>query len=36
MLKISRDQIDSGYIDQWADALRLRDIWDAIQQRLSP
>src|SRR3990172_10387792 len=34
ILKISSDDIDRVYIDQWARRLGLTEIWDSIQKRL--
>jgi hypothetical protein len=34
ILKLCTDPIDRAYIEQWADKLGVRDIWDAILQRL--
>ena len=33
-MKISAGEIDEQYIGEWADRLGLRDIWDALLQRL--
>ncbi len=34
IMKISAEEIDQGYITEWADRLDLRTIWDAIALRL--
>ena len=34
MLKISGDMIDKNYIENWVDKLSLKDIWNAILERL--
>jgi hypothetical protein len=34
ILKISGDIIDYNYINRWADALGLREIWDAVLKRI--
>ena len=34
MLKVSGQEIDHGYITEWADRLGLRQIWDQILRRL--
>jgi len=34
MLKVSAQEIDAGYIVEWADRLGLRPIWDMIKQRM--
>ncbi|UCD83784.1 MAG: nucleotidyl transferase AbiEii/AbiGii toxin family protein [Deltaproteobacteria bacterium] len=34
MLKISGDMIDKKYIENWVDKLELKDIWNAILERL--
>ncbi len=34
ILKVSGDEIDRTYIDQWARRLDLNEIWKAIQERL--
>lgn len=34
ILKISGDIIDIDYITQWADRLNLREIWDAVLERI--
>lgn len=31
ILKISREAVDRGYISEWAQRLRLTEIWDAVQ-----
>jgi hypothetical protein len=35
MLRISAEDIDTAYVDEWAGTLGLIPIWDAIQQRLN-
>lgn len=35
ILKVSGEEIDRDYIAYWAERLRLMEIWDAIQRRLS-
>ncbi len=35
ILKISRDDIDYGYISEWAERLGLTEIWKAINDRIS-
>jgi hypothetical protein len=34
IMKVSAGAIDEAYIGQWADQLRLREIWDALLRRL--
>jgi hypothetical protein len=34
MLRISGDEIDQSYIEQWAATLSLLEVWNAIQERL--
>jgi hypothetical protein len=33
MLRVSRAEIDTGYIDDWAQRLGVRDAWQAVRQR---
>jgi hypothetical protein len=33
MLRISREQIDTRYVDEWARRLALREIWEVVRQR---
>ena len=33
ILRVSGEEIDRGYIDEWARRLGLTDIWEAIQKR---
>jgi hypothetical protein len=33
-MKISAGEIDERYIGEWADRLGLREVWDAMLQRL--
>jgi hypothetical protein len=35
ILKISGEEVDRGYITDWAKRLNLTEIWDAIQERLN-
>ena len=34
IMKISAGEIDERYIGEWADRLGLREVWDAMLQRL--
>lgn len=34
IMKISSGEIDERYIGEWADRLGLREVWDAMLQRL--
>ena len=34
VLRTSGDEIDTAYIDRWADTLGLTDVWRAILERL--
>ncbi len=35
ILRISGDEVDRGYISEWATRLNLTDIWESVQARLS-
>ena len=34
MLQVSGDEIDTGYIDQWAQQLGLTEAWQAVLDRV--
>ena len=35
ILKVSGEEVDRAYVERWAEELGLKEIWEAIQKRLS-
>jgi hypothetical protein len=34
ILRVSGDEVDRAYIDQWANELEVNEIWQAVQRRV--